>query len=238
MKKIIILATVLLLPSLTQAATLSVSPSAQNVKTGDTLSISVILDTQGESIDGVDIKYLNFNPALLQVVDANSSISGVQITSGSLMSATLLNSVDNTNGKISFSQVVSAGTKYKGSGTLATINFKVKSAGTANLTFNFTPNNTTDSNVATPGKDVLTAVVNGSYIIKGTSANSNTVGASNTGNSKDTIKASQTESNVSMDLTSNDATDIDTTVVRPTFFSMLNDFFKRIKNGIMNVLGL
>lgn len=164
---ILVLVAVFAIPSLASAATLSVSPSSHTVKAGDTFSISVRLDTQGDSVDGVDLRYLNYNPSLLQVLDADASKAGVQITPGTLMPMTLLNNVDQAAGKISFSQVSAGGTKYKGSGTLATISFKALASGSTQLTFNHTPSNTTDSNVAMAGKDTLSAVINGSITISG-----------------------------------------------------------------------
>lgn len=162
-----VLVAVFAIPSLASAATLSVSPSSHTVKAGDTFSVSVRLDTQGDSIDGVDLRYLNYNPSLLQVLDADASKAGVQITPGTLMPMTLLNNVDQAVGRIAFSQVSAGGTKYKGSGTLATISFKALASGSTQLTFNHTPSNTTDSNVAMAGKDTLSAVINGSITISG-----------------------------------------------------------------------
>lgn len=162
-----VLAAVFVIPSLASAATLSVSPSSHTVKAGDIFSVSVRLDTQGDSIDGVDLRYLNYNSSLLQVLDADVAKSGVQVTPGTLMPMTLLNNVDQASGKISFSQVSAGGTKYKGSGTLAMISFKALASGSTQLTFNHTPSNTTDSNVAMAGKDTLSAVINGSITISG-----------------------------------------------------------------------
>lgn len=187
MKKIFLVAIALLLPSVVSAATLSVSPSSQSVKVGDTFSVVVSLDTQGTFIDGVDFRYINYNPAVLQVQDSSASSGGVQIAPGVLMSMTLANNVDTNLGRITFSQVASGGNKYKGSGTLATITFKALSAGTANLTFNHTSGNTTDSNVAANGSDVLTAVINGSYTVNGASSGGSTTsggdGSSSSGGS-------------------------------------------------------
>jgi peptidoglycan hydrolase-like protein with peptidoglycan-binding domain len=125
----------------------------------------VNLNTQSASIDGVDLKYLNFSPAILQVQDANSNSSGVQITPGGLMSATLVNSVDNSLGRVTFSQVNTGGTKYTGSGVLATISFRALTAGNATVSLNYTPNSTTDSNVASLGSDVLSSVSSGSFTV-------------------------------------------------------------------------
>jgi peptidoglycan hydrolase-like protein with peptidoglycan-binding domain len=174
MKKIFITATILLLPFAASAATLSLSPFSQSVNVGDTFSINVNLDTQNVSIDGVDLRYINYNPALLQVQDSNTSASGVQIVPGTLMPATLANIVDASLGRITFSQVAAGGNKYKGIGVLATINFKALSAGTDSVTFNYASANTKDSNVAAAGVDVLTAVTNGSYTINATSNTTNT----------------------------------------------------------------
>ncbi len=169
MKKIIV-AVVLLLPIVTSAATLSISPNSRSINAGDTFSVTVNLDTQGASIDGIDLRYLNYNPSILQLQDGNSSVAGVQIAPGNLMPMTLANSVDTSLGKITFSQVAALGNKYKGSGILATLTFKALSGGTANLTFNYTSGNTTDSNVASGGTDILSAVINGSYNVTGSAS--------------------------------------------------------------------
>lgn len=174
MKKIVAILTVLLVPSLASAATLSLSPSSQSVNVGDTFTVSINLDTQGASIDGVDLRYLNYNSSMLQLQDANTSVSGVQVAPGTLMPMTLANSADTGLGRVTFSQVALGGSKYKGSGTLATLTFKALSTGTANISFNYTSGVTTDSNVASAGSDVLTAVVNGSYTIGSGSLSGNT----------------------------------------------------------------
>lgn len=170
MKKFLALSILILLPGLASAATLSVSPSSKSVNAGETFTVTVNLDTQNTAIDGVDLRYLNFNPTLLQVVDSNVSASGVQITPGTLMPATVSNNVNNSLGRIAFSQVTTGGSKYTGSGVLATISFKALYGGTAALTFDYVSNRTTDSNVAALGTDVLNSVVNGSYTISGASA--------------------------------------------------------------------
>lgn len=170
MKRLLVLTIAIILPSVISAATLSVSPSSQTINVGDTFSVAVNLDTQGKQIDGVDLRYLNYNPSILELEDANTSASGVQIVPGSLMPMTLANSANTTLGKITFSQVAAGGNKYIGSGTLATLTFKAVSLGVANITFNYTSGNTTDSNVASLGSDVLAAVINGSYTVNSPSA--------------------------------------------------------------------
>ncbi|KND48701.1 MAG: penicillin-resistant dd-carboxypeptidase-like protein [Parcubacteria bacterium C7867-003] len=169
MKKFLLIFTLIfsfsVLVSGVDAATLILTPSSGSVSSGQTISVDIMLDTKGEDIDGVDVYSLNYNPAILEVVDSSSSASGVQITPGSLFPITLTNKV--TSGVIQFSQVTSGGTSYKGSGKLATITFKGIANGTASVTFNFTPGSTSDTNVAGGGSDKLTSVGSGSYTVSG-----------------------------------------------------------------------
>lgn len=173
-KKFFLFFTIILAaPFLTSAATLSLSPSSGNQTIGATFQVNILLDTQTSSIDGVDIRYLNYNPALLEVQDSDSATANIQITAGNLMPQTIINTVDAVNGLISLSQIINTGgTKFNGSGTLAAINFKVLAAGDAGVNFNFTSGNTTDSNITSNGLDILTSVINGNYTLISTSLTS------------------------------------------------------------------
>src|SRR3989344_9525064 len=165
MKKIILIVSVLFfMPFLASAATLSLSPSGGGYNVGDIISVNILLDTQGAPVQGADIRYLNYNPALLEAQDENTGIAGVQITPGTLM-PTMANSVDTANGKILFAQAISGSGTFTGAGTLATARFKVLASGTANLNFNFTPGDTSDTNVAYDAVDLLTSVGNASYAL-------------------------------------------------------------------------
>jgi len=161
----------LIKPNLIKAATLSLSPSSGSYTVGDTFEVQIVLDTQGTETDGVDIHYLNYDPSLLEVQDANTEQTGIQISPGTLYSNTPINSVDTVNGRIDFSQTTAGGSTYNGSGVLATVTFKVLSGGTANVTFDFTLGETTDTNVASSGEDVLTSVTNGSYTLSSGNGN-------------------------------------------------------------------
>src|SRR3989344_4180243 len=159
-KQAILQASILFLfPALASAATLSLSPSSQSVTVGQNFTVNVLLNAQGQAVDGVDISYLRYNPSLLQVQSA---------TAGTLMPLTLSNNFA-TQGQIQFSQVASGGSSYTGQGTLLTIAFKALSQGTANVTFDFTSGNTQDTNVSGASTDLLTSVTNGSYVIQASS---------------------------------------------------------------------
>ena len=147
------------------AATLSLSPSSGNYSLGQTFSVNIFLDTKGQAVDGVDIYHLNYNPVHLEVIDDNVSQSGVQVAPGALMPMTLANTVNANNGKITFSQITAGGITFTSSGaeTLAIIRFKVLQAVDTQVYFDFVQNGTSDTNVASKGKDILTAVTNGNY---------------------------------------------------------------------------
>lgn len=156
--------------SLAIGPNLALSPAVQSVSIGQTFTADILLDTKGMAIDGVDIYSLRYNPAILEVQDANTSVNGVQISAGTLLANTLTNTVNAANGTIQFSQVTTGGSTYTGSGKLATITFKGKAVGTSLITFNFTPGKTSDTNVAGSGQDKLTSVTNGSYAVLAISA--------------------------------------------------------------------
>lgn len=146
------------------AATLSLSPGTGSKTVGSTFPVDIVLDTQSQPIDGVDV-VLSYNPVLLEVQDANSSASGVQISPGGIMNTVTYNLANAATGEIFFSKVPTPGTTYNGTGTLATMTFRALAAGTSAVTFRFAPGNTTDSNVALNGTDILTAVANGQYTV-------------------------------------------------------------------------
>ncbi len=148
-----------------QTARLSLDPQGQAVTVGDTFPVNIVLDTGSVAADGVDIYSLHYDPTLLKVVDDVSAKSGVQILPGSIMNLNAANIVDEKSGTIKFSQVSEGGTSFTGRGVLATIHFKALSSGTAYLQFDFSKGSTVDSNVAFRGKDQLTAVIDGIYVI-------------------------------------------------------------------------
>src|SRR3989344_3159138 len=173
-------------------ATFSLSPASGSYNAGDIFSVNILLNTGGSAVQGVDVAYLNYNPALLEAQDDDSSTVGIQITAGSLMPSTLTNVADNTAGKITFSQVTDSGASYTGSGTLATIRFKALSAGTANATFDFTAGSTIDTNIASAGEDILGSVTNGSYVISAPSSGGTSGGTTSGGTSGGTTSGGTT----------------------------------------------
>lgn len=151
------------------AATLSVSPSTGTMQLEKPFTVDIVVDTQGAVVDGVDINALTYDTEKLSVVDAYPSVEGVQIEAGTLMSSTMVNTVDTQEGKIRFSQVTGSDAIFTSTepAVLATITFQPKERGVANLTFDYREGVTTDTNVAAVGSDVLKSVDNATYTIDG-----------------------------------------------------------------------
>ncbi|MDO8569795.1 MAG: fibronectin type III domain-containing protein [bacterium] len=146
-----------------QTATLTLAPSSASASVNNTFTVNIVLNTAGQSAYGVDINRIRFNPAILQVVDADAVTVGVQIAAGTIMPFNIKNSVDNTGGSIEFSQLANPGSTFSGSGTLASVTFRAVSVGATNVTFDFTLGSGIDTNVAGLGGDLLSSVSNGSY---------------------------------------------------------------------------
>ena len=167
---------------------LSVSSSSANITVGHNFTVDINLDTQSQAIQGAEVFYLRFDPALLEVIDSNTSAAGVQIVPGTLMAQTVGNIVDNTNGKIAFQQIIIFGSApFTGSGKLASVTFRAKAAGSANVNFDYTAGSTTDSNIVAGGQDILAGVVNGTFVLSNPTALSCSASSSSVGINTDAV---------------------------------------------------
>lgn len=156
-------------PSFSVGGTIKLDPSSGNKKVGETFPVNIKIDTAGKSIDGVDIFALNYDSKVLEVVDGDSAVDGIQINQGKIFPIFIGNKVDKEKGKITISGIVTPGEKgYKGAGVMATVNFKAISAGPAKINFDFNKDSTVDTNMVEHGsaKEVLEGVQNASFIIQ------------------------------------------------------------------------
>lgn len=118
-----------------QGTIVRLDPTNAVVGVGSTVSVDIRVENVTD-LYLADI-VLHFNPAALEVLDADPGIVGVQIQPGTFLGTNASiesNSVDNDTGEIEFRQVVADDT-VNGSGVLATITFKGKMVGTWNVTF-------------------------------------------------------------------------------------------------------
>lgn len=146
---------------------LSIAGMPSTATIGDTFTARIELNTNGQLLDNVDIYFLRFNPAILQVQDSDILGAGVQIDDGILFPETVVNNADNTVGLIEFSQVFISTQTYNGLGTLATISFRAVGAGTSEINFDFTSGSTSDTNAVYDGQDKLVSVVGASVVVSG-----------------------------------------------------------------------
>jgi len=161
------------------SASFSLSPSSGTI-TSQNFDVNVMINTGGSGTDGSDIQ-IKYDPNFLDVVDQNSSVSGVQIKTGSLYPTYLGNSVDETNGIIRLSGISQVGgIPYNGSGVFATITFKghAQTSATA-VQFNYQPGRTDDNtNIMQTGtnQEILGSVSDGSYAVSVTGCTPNCTG--------------------------------------------------------------
>jgi len=104
---------------------------------GDSQTVTIALDTQGNEVAGVDID-LTFNPAVLQIT--NTNWAGLFPNQQGL-------TFNNSAGTLSVSGVVNQGSPYNGQGTILTITFQALAIGTSNIDFAWTSGLTTDTNI-------------------------------------------------------------------------------------------
>ncbi len=129
-------------------ASLTLSPATKSVKVGEQFTLDVMLDTAGDLSSGVDLS-MNYDPKLLDVVDSDAAADGIQIAPATVFDFSPQNLVTLATGHIDFSasqQATSKGVAVTGQ-KIATITFKTKSAGSATVSFDFTPGSLDDTNV-------------------------------------------------------------------------------------------
>lgn len=173
---------VLVSPVSAFAATLTMNPASGTLNKGCEVSLKIELDTQGVQTDGTDV-ILTYPPSLL-------TTSTSQITNGTVYPQYPGTAVDPQQGRVVISGISDVSSPYSGTGTFATIKFRVADSATANtainINFDFDPSNktkTTDTNVVERGTiaDVLSSVTNGSYTVgTGTCASGVSASPSNT----------------------------------------------------------
>jgi len=147
-------------PSLTWAQTsnphLSLSPTVKEVASQVSFNVTVSIDTGGELTSGVDA-IIEYDSLILEVVSVSEGTFYPTITT-----------FNNTAGKIEIYGVADSASPKSGTGTLATITFRGKAAGTATVNFLCQTSSTSDSNInSTNNEDIIVCAdnVNASYII-------------------------------------------------------------------------
>lgn len=141
------------------SAALMTSKNDYNV--GDTIKVSIKLDTGGHKISASDV-IVHFDP---NVLEATSSA----VNKGWIYDSYPKLEVDSEKGLITISGV-SLETKsiFSGIGVLADIKFEAKAPGNTKVSLDFQPGSTLDSNIVdqNSGKDILGSVRDLEFTIK------------------------------------------------------------------------
>jgi len=119
--------------------TVSVQPAETHLTCGESAEVKIEI-SEVENLFGVDLK-VSYDPAVVEVVDANATTPGKQIQQGDLPDVSggqgliQVNTVDEGNGTASYAAVrLNPAPAQSGTGTIAAINFKGKAAGTTAVT--------------------------------------------------------------------------------------------------------
>lgn len=143
-----------LVPMVAEAATLSITPSTGVYQSGNTFSASVVVNSQGQSINAAD-GTLSFNPSELSVVSVSRA--------GSIFNFWPVEpTFSNSNGQISFGGGLPPPGFTGSRGVVMNITFRAKGSGTSKVTF------TEGSVLANDGRgsNVLSSYGHGSYTIQ------------------------------------------------------------------------
>jgi hypothetical protein len=110
-----------------------ISPSSTQVAVNDSFSLEVYADNIGD-LYGFETT-IRFNPAVLEVLDADGGTAGVQVNRGSWLPGgahVAVNSVDNGAGTIQFvATLIAPDPALNGSGALVSLPFRAKASGSS-----------------------------------------------------------------------------------------------------------
>lgn len=112
-------------------------PANGTVGVGETLAVAIRVEDVS-NLYGVQV-HLSFDPALVQVLDADPGMEGIQVDLGPFVSPDFVavNEVNPSTGSIDFAYSAQPPAEpVSGSGVLATVQFQGLAPGTSSLTFN------------------------------------------------------------------------------------------------------
>lgn len=126
----------MVVPAQAQGTTIvKIAPATTTVAVNGTVVVTVAIEGVS-NLAGAEV-HLSFDPALLEVADADAGTAGVQIAHGNFLSPDFVaqNQVNTTTGMIDYAIAqMPPHAAVNGTGTLANITFKAKAAGTSALT--------------------------------------------------------------------------------------------------------
>ncbi len=155
-------------------AELFLSPATKTVNVGDTFSVDVLVNTDGQNVVVVGA-YLNYDPTKLEVIGIDNS--------NSVFTMTVKKTADPTTGMIKLALGKPTPGVNTASGNVATINFKAIAQASPTYVSFVTDSDQLDTCVLLDdgkGTDILGSVKNGDYFIGGGGAQPPTVTSTGT----------------------------------------------------------
>ena len=134
-------------------------PLASEVQVGDTIRVDIVVEDVA-NLYGIDVR-LSFDPALLEVQDADPGTAGVQIKKGAFPAPdfAIKNEADNGAGTIWYAVTQLNPTEpVSGSGVAASVTFKGLAGGTSSVAF-------TDQTIANRNGERITATTQDGQIV-------------------------------------------------------------------------
>lgn len=119
----------------------SVEPGEGTYSVGQTFSVDLVLSPTGDTVNATDI-VLVYDPEMLQVVDANDAVKGVQVATTTAFDQYPLNEA--LDGELRIGAASLSGGVEKIT-TVATVTFTVKASGIATLKWEYAPDSTSDT---------------------------------------------------------------------------------------------
>ncbi|MDE3094392.1 MAG: hypothetical protein KGK07_00140 [Chloroflexota bacterium] len=142
------------------SGTLSMSPPTASLTVGQIVSVTLDLSA-ATAVHAVNLQVL-YNPAIVQVVDADASTPGTQVLPGPFPGAGGTVTANSAyGGAIQFSYLLPASVEVSGSGTLATVQFRAIANGSAGLAWDAPQLLDASSTPTTPQATAANVVVGG-----------------------------------------------------------------------------
>lgn len=161
----------LLLPSIAQAATFKLTPANEIFAYNCESKIDIIVNSESKQSNTAEIE-ISFDKDIITIIDSNNEMAGIQIEKGKAYSAFILNTVNETTGKINI-VATSLPQDFNGNEIFATIHFRSKNTSSSTTQFSILFNGigkTLDSNIADTqtGLDILTSTQDAEVTFSGT----------------------------------------------------------------------
>jgi len=102
---------------------ISLQPATEHVGVGEVFDLIIQAEAGDQPVSGISA-FIDFDPAYLEVVDADAETGGIQITPGSTLTMVMLNEADNSIGTIDYSAGKLGEPFPTGTFTVATIQFR------------------------------------------------------------------------------------------------------------------